>query len=75
MKPAFRFFFCDKPQAITTESRLAVAVRQRRRRLCALLLGMWEFRRSVTSRCHDGDAYDWGREIAHRITARRFEDS
>lgn len=41
----------------------------------AFLLGMWEFRCSYTT--HVGgryvESYDWGRELAHRATFRRFE--
>lgn len=41
----------------------------------AFLLGVWEFRSSFTT--HVGmsyiDAYDWGREWAHRLTFRRYE--
>ena len=39
----------------------------------AFLLGMVEFRRSLTTRCEDDDAYEWGREWAHRLTFRAFE--
>ena len=43
----------------------------------AFLLGVREFRSNVTT--HFGpeliSAYDWGREIAHRLTFRRFEES
>jgi hypothetical protein len=45
------------------------------RRLRAFLLGMWEFRSSFTTNV-GGDlieAYDWGREWAHRLTLRRFD--
>lgn len=45
------------------------------RTLRAFLLGMWEFRRMVTSH-FDGalmERYDRGREMAHRLTLRRFE--
>lgn len=45
------------------------------RKALAFLHGVIEFRRGVTT--HYGDdlieAYDWGREIAHRLTLRRFE--
>lgn len=42
------------------------------------ILGMWEFRSSVTTHVSDDDqnlidAYDWGREWAHRLTFRKFE--
>lgn len=42
----------------------------------AFLLGIIEFRGNVTSGFYDDgslEAYDWGREFAHRITLRRFE--
>lgn len=41
----------------------------------AFLLGMWEFRLSFTTSMPYSltDAYDAGREFAHRITLRRFE--
>lgn len=40
----------------------------------AFILGLLEFRSSFTTNCGIyGDAYDTGREIAHRITLRRFE--
>ena len=39
----------------------------------AFLLGMREFRQSVTTRCDNDWAYEWGREWAHRLTLRRFE--
>ena len=42
--------------------------------LKAFLLGMAEFRLSYTTRCTEDSAYDWGREWAHRLTFRRFED-
>jgi hypothetical protein len=52
-------------------------------RLLAFILGIREFRRCSTwadpSRTEDSDyteldeAYDWGREIAHRLTFRHFE--
>lgn len=48
-------------------------------RVCAFLLGAWEFRGNV-GMLYDGStwsprskAYDWGRECAHRVTFRRFE--
>jgi hypothetical protein len=37
------------------------------------LLGVWEFRHSVTTHPSNIYAYDWGRELAHRFTLRRFE--
>lgn len=40
----------------------------------AFLLGLTEFRNDFTSNCGaDAKAYDWGREIAHRLTLRRFD--
>jgi hypothetical protein len=40
----------------------------------AFLLGLWEFRRSFTTRFEQwDDAYDWGREWAHRLTFRRWD--
>jgi hypothetical protein len=42
----------------------------------AFFLGMAEFRLSFTTHFADLDlmeAYDWGREWAHRLTLRRFE--
>lgn len=40
----------------------------------AFLLGMIEFRSDFTTNCGDADdAYDRGRELAHRITLRRFD--
>ena len=43
--------------------------------LRALLLGMWEFRSDFTTNFGDDliDAYDLGREGAHRLTFRRFD--
>jgi hypothetical protein len=42
--------------------------------LKAFLLGMREFRSDVTTSWPGKEeAYDWGREIAHRLTLRRFE--
>lgn len=43
--------------------------------LKAFWLGMIEFRSDFTSNCagEEEEAYDWGREIAHRLTMRRFE--
>lgn len=39
------------------------------------LLGMKEFRSTATTHFDypEIDSYDWGREIAHRLTLRRFE--
>lgn len=40
----------------------------------AFFLGVVEFRHSITSNCDPHDfAYDCGRELAHRLTLRRFE--
>jgi hypothetical protein len=44
--------------------------------ILAFLKGMREFRRDVTTHYADWalmDAYDRGREWAHRVTLRRFE--
>ena len=40
------------------------------------ILGALEFRRSATTAPADNflPAYEWGRECAHRLTLRRFED-
>lgn len=43
----------------------------------AFLLGMLQFRRAFTTRCATEelrDAYDRGRDFAHRITFRHYED-
>jgi hypothetical protein len=42
----------------------------------AFILGVIEFRLTCTTSFDDAaraNAYDWGREIAHRLTLRRFE--
>lgn len=39
----------------------------------AFFLGMLEFRQSITTRCDDDRAYELGREWAHRLTLRRFD--
>ncbi len=39
----------------------------------AFILGVWEFRHAVTTHTEHPVAYDWGREIAHRVTRRKFE--
>ena len=42
----------------------------------AFVLGMIEFRSDLTTHYPYGDlleAYDWGREIAHRLTFRRWD--
>lgn len=41
--------------------------------LKSFILGMCEFRSDVTTSASDMLAYDWGREIMHRITLRHFE--
>ena len=42
----------------------------------AFLLGVYEFRSGYTSNVGDlQEAYDWGREYAHRATFRYFEES
>jgi hypothetical protein len=40
------------------------------------LLGMWEFRSNVTTHFDEPEIeiYDSGRDFAHRITFRKFED-
>ena len=40
----------------------------------AFFLGVWEFKLAFTTNCspHD-EAYDVGRELAHRLTLRHFE--
>lgn len=46
------------------------------RRLRAFLWGVAEYRSGVTTHYYDvgeANAYDWGREWAHRLTGRRFE--
>jgi hypothetical protein len=46
------------------------------RKACAFILGMVEFRSGFTTRHNtrsERDAYDWGREWAHRLTFRRHE--
>lgn len=45
-------------------------------KLKAFMLGAWEFRLSMTTHFDDYDlleAYDLGREWAHRLTFRRYE--
>jgi hypothetical protein len=46
-------------------------------KLRAFLLGMREFRLDFTTHMPEDriDAYDWGREWAHRLTLRRFEST
>ena len=46
------------------------------KKIKAFLLGIAEFRLAFTTYYDDLDlayAYDWGRELAHKITFRRFE--
>lgn len=45
--------------------------------LKALLLGVWEFRTDMTTHFDDYDlleAYDTGRELAHRVTFRYWDN-
>jgi len=42
--------------------------------LTAFLLGMREFRASFTSAVAEADAYESGRDFAHRLTLRHFEE-
>ena len=43
--------------------------------LSAFILGVWEFRSDFTSNPGEDliEAYDWGRELMHRLTFRRYE--
>lgn len=43
--------------------------------LAAFMRGLREFRLSCTTSPRDDlvESYDWGREVAHRVTLRRFE--
>ncbi len=46
-------------------------------RTLAFLAGVRDFNRAFTLRYIDYDlqrAYDWGREIAHRLTLRHFDN-
>jgi len=45
-------------------------------KLKAFILGMWEFRCGVTTHYDDPliNTYDYGRELAHKITRRRWDD-
>lgn len=43
------------------------------KKLTAFLLGMREFRSDFTTNCLEAEAYDWGREVAHRLTRRQFD--
>jgi len=47
------------------------------KKLFAFLNGMKEFRSSFTTSYADDliESYDWGREIAHRMTFRKFDES
>jgi len=43
-------------------------------RIKAFWLGVKEFRLGFTTNCGEYEmAYEWGREIAHRVTFRYFE--
>lgn len=44
-------------------------------KLSAFVLGVREYRLMVTSHVPEADAYDWGREWAHRVTFRKFEEA
>lgn len=46
-------------------------------RLRAFLMGMREFRRDLTTHYDEPliQTYDWGREWAHRLTMRRWDDN
>ena len=44
-------------------------------KLSAFLLGMREYRLMVTSHVDEAEAYDWGREWAHRVTFRKYEEA
>jgi len=41
--------------------------------ISSFLLGMWEWRSDLTTHAEDMLAYDWGREIMHRVTFRRWD--
>lgn len=45
------------------------------RKINAFLLGMKEFRSDITTHFDESliNWYDWGREIAHRLTFRYFD--
>lgn len=48
----------------------------KRTTLYAFLLGLWEFRQMTTTH-FDGyqiEAYDSGRDLAHKLTLRAFDD-
>lgn len=58
------------------ENNLALEGKTMIARIKAFLLGAMEFRLTVTTSFSDldhQDAYDWGREVAHRCTLRRLE--
>lgn len=45
--------------------------------IAAFLRGVWEFRSSFTTHYANYDllvSYDWGREWAHRLTFRMFDE-
>lgn len=44
-------------------------------KLSVFLLGMREYRLMVTSHVDEAEAYDWGREWAHRVTFRKHEEA
>ena len=44
-------------------------------KLSAFLLGMREYRVMVTTYTDEPDAYDLGREWAHRVTFRKHEEA
>jgi hypothetical protein len=39
----------------------------------AFILGLFEFKSDMTTNTGNPVAYDWGREVAHRITFRRYD--
>lgn len=43
-------------------------------KVSAFLLGIREFRAGFTSHVPECEAYDLGREWAHRVTLRRYEE-
>jgi hypothetical protein len=45
------------------------------KKLIAFMLGMREFRCAFTTNCIESEAYDCGRELAHRFTFRQFESA
>ena len=42
-------------------------------KLTAFVLGMTEFRQTVTTHTPHPEVYDRGRDLAHRLTFRRYE--